>query len=121
ILHSFSIRGEIQIHREGVGQRNNGHHIGGRHLLVHVLQRRFGRACHFFRLHRGQIKEEEDQPPIFEIAFCNLPNLRRGHAAGSTQRDRKSTRLNSSHLVISYAVFCLKKKKKNKRQRINSK
>src|SRR5256885_4581324 len=28
-------------------------------------------------------------------------------------RDRKSTRLNSSHLVISYAVFCLKKKKKS--------
>src|SRR5256885_2493058 len=28
-----------------------------------------------------------------------------------TLRDRKSTRLNSSHLVISYAVFCLKKKK----------
>src|SRR5260221_12958808 len=28
--------------------------------------------------------------------------------------DRKSTRLNSSHTVISYAVFCLKKKKKNK-------
>src|SRR2546426_6350277 len=28
--------------------------------------------------------------------------------------DRKSTRLNSSHLVISYAVFCLKKKKKRK-------
>src|SRR2546426_6587783 len=29
----------------------------------------------------------------------------------SQERDRKSTRLNSSHLVISYAVFCLKKKK----------
>src|SRR5256885_12986520 len=29
-------------------------------------------------------------------------------------RDRKSTRLNSSHLVISYAVFCLKKKKTRK-------
>src|SRR2546426_5399919 len=29
----------------------------------------------------------------------------------SATRDRKSTRLNSSHLVISYAVFCLKKKK----------
>src|SRR2546426_8534058 len=28
-------------------------------------------------------------------------------------KDRKSTRLNSSHLVISYAVFCLKKKKRN--------
>src|SRR2546426_1824855 len=31
--------------------------------------------------------------------------------------DRKSTRLNSSHLVISYAVFCLKKKKKRKQRR----
>src|SRR5437899_4058025 len=30
-------------------------------------------------------------------------------------RDRKSTRLNSSHLGISYAVFCLKKKKKKKK------
>src|SRR5256885_4934029 len=30
---------------------------------------------------------------------------------GSPTRDRKSTRLNSSHLVISYAVFCLKKKR----------
>src|SRR5260221_7523723 len=30
------------------------------------------------------------------------------------RRDRKSTRLNSSHTVISYAVFCLKKKKKDK-------
>src|SRR5215467_3596 len=30
------------------------------------------------------------------------------------RRDRKSTRLNSSHLVISYAVLCLKKKKKKK-------
>src|SRR2546426_6734842 len=35
----------------------------------------------------------------------------------SESRDRKSTRLNSSHLVISYAVFCLKKKKKNKKTR----
>src|SRR2546426_8431681 len=31
--------------------------------------------------------------------------------AGNAALDRKSTRLNSSHLVISYAVFCLKKKK----------
>src|SRR5690349_23109828 len=31
-----------------------------------------------------------------------------------TQPDRKSTRLNSSHVEISYAVFCLKKKKKKK-------
>src|SRR2546426_6026430 len=33
-------------------------------------------------------------------------------------RDRKSTRLNSSHLVISYAVFCLKKKKRQTRYRL---
>src|SRR2546426_12624137 len=33
--------------------------------------------------------------------------------------DRKSTRLNSSHLVISYAVFCLKKKKKTKTKQLN--
>src|SRR2546430_5320112 len=32
--------------------------------------------------------------------------------------DRKSTRLNSSHSQISYAVFCLKKKKKNKKKQI---
>src|SRR5437660_7429287 len=31
-----------------------------------------------------------------------------------TRKDRKSTRLNSSHVAISYAVFCLKKKKKSR-------
>src|SRR6266566_7111476 len=35
----------------------------------------------------------------------------------SPRPDRKSTRLNSSHLVISYAVFCLKKKKKTRNAR----
>src|SRR5437870_9565058 len=33
--------------------------------------------------------------------------------------DRKSTRLNSSHVAISYAVFCLKKKKKNTKQKLS--
>src|SRR6266496_5853133 len=33
------------------------------------------------------------------------------------KRDRKSTRLNSSHVEISYAVFCLKKKKKKKKKK----
>src|SRR5256885_12895681 len=35
------------------------------------------------------------------------------HQKARDAEDRKSTRLNSSHLVISYAVFCLKKKKKH--------
>src|SRR5207249_5736391 len=44
------------------------------------------------------------------------PNSGCGIAAGDevTRRDRKSTRLNSSHVSISYAVFCLKKKNNKK-------
>src|SRR5436190_3059859 len=39
----------------------------------------------------------------------------RPRPSAQADRDRKSTRLNSSHTVISYAVFCLKKKKQKKR------
>src|SRR2546430_9156515 len=39
------------------------------------------------------------------------------HRPRTRQRDRKSTRLNSSHSQISYAVFCLKKKKRGLRRR----
>src|SRR5687768_18124886 len=46
----------------------------------------------------------------------SLPQTRHLHHSGES--DRKSTRLNSSHGYISYAVFCLKKKKKNKNQYI---
>src|SRR6266567_8542273 len=42
---------------------------------------------------------------------CCRGGLRRRGAPGWSGRDRKSTRLNSSHSQISYAVFCLKKKK----------
>src|SRR2546426_4940275 len=49
--------------------------------------------------------------PVFLGLESALLALRGGDAAPALQRDRKSTRLNSSHLVISYAVFCLKKKK----------
>src|SRR5207244_11615185 len=38
-------------------------------------------------------------------------------SSGSAAADRKSTRLNSSHQIISYAVFCLKKKKKKKQNK----
>src|SRR5690349_23209112 len=40
--------------------------------------------------------------------------VRPGRGRVGARRDRKSTRLNSSHVEISYAVFCLKKKKKIK-------
>src|SRR2546426_1560674 len=51
------------------------------------------------------------------LSYCGriIGAKSRGDFAGTdacADRDRKSTRLNSSHLVISYAVFCLKKKKK---------
>src|SRR5690349_22911450 len=41
--------------------------------------------------------------------------------ARAARSDRKSTRLNSSHVEISYAVFCLKKKKKKKKERKSEK
>src|SRR5205807_8078053 len=46
--------------------------------------------------------------------FCGPGRARAARQARRRERhiDRKSTRLNSSHLVISYAVFCLKKKKR---------
>src|SRR5256885_7451710 len=57
--------------------------------------------------------------PIQARVSCIIPAVPNGRpsftgrdAVRRTQ-DRKSTRLNSSHLVISYAVFCLKKKKNN--------
>src|SRR5256885_7429305 len=47
--------------------------------------------------------------PIPEAAYAARSRSR--NADADRRQDRKSTRLNSSHLVISYAVFCLKKKK----------
>src|SRR2546427_4101962 len=56
------------------------------------------------------------RPQAREIAMRDLVNVEaipfEGLQAGITWEDRKSTRLNSSHSQISYAVFCLKKKKK---------
>src|SRR5688500_4088559 len=82
-------------------------------------------------LHEISMKAREDRRPEQARRFARraLAILERDHAdgremakvlislaaayrdEGDCARDRKSTRLNSSHLVISYAVFCLKKKK----------
>src|SRR5690349_23124180 len=55
----------------------------------------------------------------FHAARSARPDLEQAAAAGVGEigeADRKSTRLNSSHVEISYAVFCLKKKKKKKKK-----
>src|SRR5256885_13256488 len=54
-----------------------------------------------------------------EFARDRSPCARYAQSRLRHKSDRKSTRLNSSHLVISYAVFCLKKKKKKKMKRVN--
>src|SRR3989454_3760421 len=73
-----------------------------------------------FRSHLGEERREagaldrlagrEAQPPV----RAAVERARERDDGG----DRKSTRLNSSHLVISYAVFCLKKKKEVRLRRI---
>src|SRR5256885_5038582 len=57
---------------------------------------------------RAGLDRDAGGSDLEEAAVCYLQVLLAG-------QDRKSTRLNSSHLVISYAVFCLKKKKKSTR------
>src|SRR5256885_11459709 len=52
-----------------------------------------------------------DALPIWPYSVCEGWNSRLKPAFLANSPDRKSTRLNSSHLVISYAVFCLKKKR----------
>src|SRR5207253_11224889 len=52
----------------------------------------------------------EEQGQAVEAVGDVLPVGRVGRKVGGQGLDRKSTRLNSSHVAISYAVFCLKKK-----------
>src|SRR5690625_7024240 len=74
-------------------------------------------------------------PPAYTRSTAAQPSNRRAHrrCLGHPMQptiddrdqekttDRKSTRLNSSHVAISYAVFCLKKKKKKKQQKTKKK
>src|SRR6266403_371109 len=65
-----------------------------------LLRANLARACALFRARRLHHR-------------ASLHQIRRAAVVRHARRDRKSTRLNSSHVEISYAVFCLKKKKKN--------
>src|SRR2546430_12669534 len=72
-----------------------------------VLRR--ARLCRDRLRHLGMGKRAADQhPPQRPGPVAHGPRRVSGHAR--TEADRKSTRLNSSHSQISYAVFCLKKK-----------
>src|SRR5437870_10595757 len=54
---------------------------------------------------------------IWDLADLARP-VAVGNLPGQIGKDRKSTRLNSSHVAISYAVFCLKKKKQKKHTKV---
>src|SRR2546426_6913343 len=70
------------------------------HALEHALEK--------LKLDGGHIHVARGQKAnIAGVKF----DVQLAHTHEHTHQDRKSTRLNSSHLVISYAVFCLKKKK----------
>src|SRR5205085_3543135 len=67
-----------------------------------------------FRPRRSQRRDARDRQPPDVRPHAEPPDLRDGGSREAGRRDRKSTRLNSSHSQISYAVFCLKKKKNHK-------
>src|SRR2546426_3022577 len=60
---------------------------------------------------RAELKAKRDYAGLAKLPRDASPIRLANRCSMSGRRDRKSTRLNSSHLVISYAVFCLKKKK----------
>src|SRR5688500_19968394 len=61
--------------------------------------------------HEGPAGHRVTDSPTDVRGLCCAGQRAAGEAS---EQDRKSTRLNSSHLVISYAVFCLKKKKQKR-------
>src|SRR5437879_10582740 len=61
----------------------------------------------------GELDDRQRDIFVVDVAFDG------GHQCADRRKDRKSTRLNSSHRCISYAVFCLKKKKNKLKQIIN--
>src|SRR5688572_31934872 len=84
--------------------------MGGRHRADAAFADRFGAegpgSHRVFQEHGGERRDVANRREL-EVA-----EAQRADAAVFRLQDRKSTRLNSSHSQISYAVFCLKKKKK---------
>src|SRR2546422_7666011 len=77
-------------------------------------------VCLWITAHRISAKAEIAARVLFlarHIAVARQAGTRSAAAVLKKDSDRKSTRLNSSHGYISYAVFCLKKKKRHIRHR----
>src|SRR5688500_19620419 len=105
-------RGTLDHRREG-GQRGLRENRGGKGERG-ASQHRREEFFHGMQPRWGAISDRAKVSQVPVRASLDFPAC--GRAGGQTVRilcdlDRKSTRLNSSHLVISYAVFCLKKKK----------
>src|SRR5438874_10418356 len=69
------------------------------------------RPLHALAVDLHPVRRPEVDDPVGRALLAHLGVASRNVRVG--ELDRKSTRLNSSHVEISYAVFCLKKKKKN--------
>src|SRR5205085_12366480 len=74
--------------------------------------------CRGFLLERGRRSNNtvKVEPVENRVGFAKDKPKSGDHRPSDVWPDRKSTRLNSSHSQISYAVFCLKKKKKKQNQ-----
>src|SRR5437899_5466717 len=82
--------------------------LGKRRAIVPVLRERHEGLQRYRPAERRDRPEPEDRRNTTPRLL--LQQARARHPGTTHSRDRKSTRLNSSHLGISYAVFCLKKK-----------
>src|SRR5438045_6133825 len=82
----------------------------GHHRDLHSFPTR--RSSDLSRSRRSRRASARSCAAPREGAIRNRRTRSGGPPCSACPRDRKSTRLNSSHLGISYAVFCLKKKKK---------
>src|SRR2546422_5325870 len=79
-----------------------------------VVSRKTGREA-LTGAHAGWVSSCEIIATRVPTQFNSAEGNTGGCESASIRRDRKSTRLNSSHGYISYAVFCLKKKKRQHR------
>src|SRR5690625_6598778 len=78
----------------------------------HFVSRQYGMNVDELKLQIGQLKGQAEQgSPEAAQAYQNFLLMFESSKPDLLRQDRKSTRLNSSHVAISYAVFCLKKKK----------